>query len=58
MSDPADEAVRAVKDLADRQYLRMQTPRRKSAMQSLMDASEEEICVFLEQYYATGVDKA
>lgn len=58
MSDPSDEAVRAVKDLADRQYLRMQTPRQEAAMQSLMDASEEEICAFLEQYYAKGVDKA
>lgn len=58
MSDPSEEAVRAVKKLADRQYQRMQTPRQEAAMQSLMDVSEEDICAFLEQYFARGGDKA
>lgn len=50
--------MRAAKELTDRQYQRMQTARQEAAMRSLMDASEEHICAFLEQHYAKGVDKA
>lgn len=51
MNDPFEDAVRAVTEAADRQYQRMQTPQQEAAMQSLMDAPEDEICSFLEQYY-------
>ena len=58
MSDPSEEALRAARELADSQYQRMQTAQQEAAMQSLMDASEEESCAFLEQHYARGVNKA
>lgn len=58
MTYPPEDAVRAVRGAADRQYQRMQTPQQEAAMRSLMDAPEDEICAFLEQYYAKDESKS